>query len=93
MKSELEMMAYHEPDEPHKTTTGKIEAAVTKALRSISDAINKTSRNASLAAEEARKAYIISQRIDERQTKNAEAEKRAKAAYASTYKTNIDQEN
>jgi hypothetical protein len=88
MKSELEMMAYYEEEHPTKTTTGKIEAAVTKALRSIFDVIQKTNKNASIAAEESRKAYMIAQHIDQRQAKLTKAEERAKAAYASTYKSN-----
>jgi hypothetical protein len=86
------MMAYYEEEHPQKTTTGKIESAVTKALRSVFEIIQKTNKNASIAAEEARKAYMIAQHIDQRQTRVTEAERRAKAAYSSTYKSNLGED-
>jgi len=66
-------------------TTDRIERGVVKALQAIG--LNK------LCVEEIEKIYHLAEKMDARQKNIAQAELRAKSAFASTYKSNADIED
>jgi len=80
MQSELEMMAYHEPEDEPKHTTERIRRGIVQALHDlgIMNMLN-------VSADNAEKAYKTAQRIEQR-------ELRAKAAADNAYKMEVKQD-
>ena len=98
MQSELEYKLKHMKHN-NNTISDQIERGVARALETVSETIEKISRNSSLSQEEAHKAYLmaeqaylVSQKIDERQKKRLSAEWRAESARYNTLKSQLPTE-
>src|SRR5690349_5223740 len=98
MESELEYKLKHMTHN-HDTTSEKIERGVARALQTFKETIENIRQNSSLSQEEAHKAYLmaeqaylLSEKIDERQRKRNEAERHAEAARYTTLKSQMPQD-